>query len=57
MMMFFPVIFFPSFRVTSFFPESAASPTISSTLFFFSRNCTPLERVSAALRDLSKTWV
>ena len=54
--MFFPVIFFPSLRVTSFFPESAASPVMSSALYFFRRKATPLESASAALRDLSNTF-
>ncbi len=53
---FLPVIFLPSLSVTSFLPESTASPVISSTLFFLSRNWTPLESVSAALRDLSNTF-
>jgi hypothetical protein len=55
MMMFFAVIFFPSFSGTSFFPESAASPVMSSALYFFNRNATPFESISAALRDLSNT--
>ncbi len=55
MMMFFAVIFFPSFSVTSFFPERDASPTMSSALYFLRRNWTPRESASAALRDLSKT--